>query len=61
MRIGVVSDTHDNLSNVRRIVGLFNDANVDRVVHTGDITQPKTLDLLAGLNVPLVGRVWKQR
>ncbi len=55
MRIGVVSDTHDNLPNVRRIVELFNDAKVDRVVHTGDITQPKTLDLLARLNVPLVG------
>ena len=55
MRIGVVSDTHDNLPNVRRIVELFNDADVERVVHTGDITKPKTLDLLAGLDVPLVG------
>ena len=55
MRIGVVSDTHDNLPNVRRIVELFNGAHVDRVVHTGDITQPKTLDVLAGLNAPLVG------
>ena len=55
MRIGVVSDTHNNLPNVRRIVELFNEANVDRVIHTGDITKPKTLGLLAGLKVPLVG------
>ncbi len=55
MRIGVVSDTHNNLPNVRRIVELFNEANVDRVVHTGDITKPATLDLLAGLTAPLVG------
>ncbi len=55
MRIGVVSDTHNNLKNVRRIVDLFNDAGVTRVVHTGDITQAKTLDVLAGLNAPLVG------
>ena len=39
MRIGVVSDTHNNLKNVRRIVELFNAAAVDRVIHTGDITQ----------------------
>ncbi len=41
-RIGVVSDTHNNLANVARIVELFNAAGVDRVVHTGDITQAKT-------------------
>ena len=47
MRIGVVSDTHNNLRNVEKIVDLFNGAIVDVVVHTGDITQAKTLDVLA--------------
>ena len=55
MRIGVVSDTHNNLKNVRRIVELFNRAAVDRVIHTGDITQAKTLDVFAHLDAPLVG------
>ena len=55
MRVGVVSDTHDNLGNVREIVRLFNAAGVDRVVHTGDITKAKTLDVLAGLDAPLYG------
>ncbi len=55
MRIGVVSDTHNQLRNVRRIVELFNAARVDRVVHTGDITQARTLAVLAGLEAPLVG------
>lgn len=55
MRIGVVSDTHNNLKNVARIVELFNDANVDVVAHTGDITQAKTLDVMADLKSPLVG------
>jgi putative phosphoesterase len=57
MRIGVVSDTHNNLANTRRIVALFNEARVDRVIHTGDVTQPKTLDVLAELQAPLHG-VW---
>lgn len=55
MRIGVVSDTHNHLRNATRIVELLNAARVDRVVHTGDITQPKTLDALAPLEAPLVG------
>jgi len=55
MRIGVVSDTHNALANVARIVELLNRAGVDRVVHTGDITQPKTLEVLARLEAPLLG------
>ena len=55
MRVGVVSDTHNNLKNVRRIVELFNAEQVDRVIHTGDISQAKTLDVLAGLRAPLFG------
>ncbi len=53
MRIGVVSDTHNHLPNVSRIVEILNGARVDRVVHTGDITQAKTLELLARLDAPL--------
>lgn len=55
MRVGVVCDTHNNLKNVQRIVELFNEAGVERVIHTGDITQAKTLDALAGLEAPLCG------
>jgi putative phosphoesterase len=54
VRIGVVSDTHNHLPNVRRIVELLNRAGVERVVHTGDITQAKTLEALGGLRAPLV-------
>ena len=50
MRIGVMSDTHNHLANVARIVELLNAARVERVVHTGDITQAKTLHALAGID-----------
>jgi putative phosphoesterase len=40
---------------VRRIVELFNAAGVERVVHTGDVTQAKTLEVLAGLQASLTG------
>ncbi|MFM8354066.1 MAG: YfcE family phosphodiesterase [Gammaproteobacteria bacterium] len=55
MRIGIVSDTHNNLRNVTRIVELFNAAGVERVIHTGDITQAKTLEVFAHLEAPLYG------
>jgi uncharacterized protein len=55
LRIGVISDTHNHLRNVSRIVELLNRAGVERVVHTGDITQAKTLEVLAQLSAPLFG------
>jgi putative phosphoesterase len=55
MRIGVISDTHDNARNVVRIVEVLRAARVERVIHTGDITRPATLAALAALEVPLFG------
>jgi putative phosphoesterase len=55
MRIGVVSDTHDNHRSVLRIIELFHRADVAQVVHTGDITRSATLSLFGQLNVPLTG------
>lgn len=55
MKIGIVSDTHNNLKNVQRIVELFNASGVERVIHTGDITQAKTIDVFARLNMPMYG------
>mgnify|MGYP000089842185 CR=1 FL=1 len=55
MRIGVVSDTHNRLPNVRRIVELFNAAAVERVIHTGDVTQARTLHAFGALEAPLLG------
>ena len=55
MKIGVVSDTHNNSKNVSQIVELFNNLPVERVVHTGDITKASTLDQFAELRVELFG------
>jgi putative phosphoesterase len=55
MKIGIVSDTHNHLRNVHRIVELFNESGVERVIHTGDITQAKTLDVFAHLTMPMHG------
>lgn len=55
MRIGVISDTHDMARNVAQIVEVLNRAQVDRVVHTGDITRGRTLETLSQIEAPLFG------
>ena len=55
MILGVVGDTHNQLSNVEKIIDIFNEKNVSKVIHTGDITQAKTLDRFSRLSCPLIG------
>ena len=40
MLVGIVADTHDNLDLVQAAVGWFESADVDVVVHCGDIVSP---------------------
>ena len=42
MKIGIISDTHDDHGNVLAAIGIFNDAGVDTVLHAGDIISPFT-------------------
>jgi len=55
MILGVVSDTHNHIPNVEKIIDIFNSKNVSLVIHTGDITQSKTLSKFSRLNCPLIG------
>ncbi len=40
MKIGVVSDSHDNMPAVRRLVEMFNRLKLEWLVHAGDIVAP---------------------
>ncbi|MGQ9478902.1 MAG: metallophosphoesterase [Thermoproteota archaeon] len=42
MRIGLVSDTHDNLRMIEKAVSFFNERKVDIVLHAGDVISPFT-------------------
>tara|TARA_B100000212_G_scaffold342331_1_gene328903 strand:+ start:1982 stop:2473 length:492 start_codon:yes stop_codon:yes gene_type:complete len=55
MKIGVVSDTHNNLYSVKKIINIFNEECVDYVIHTGDITNIKTLESFSSLKADLFG------
>jgi uncharacterized protein len=51
--IGAMSDSHDNLTMIRRAVAVFNDAGCDLVLHAGDIVAPFAIKELAALNCPV--------
>lgn len=53
MKIGLISDTHDNIENILKAVTEFNERNVDVVLHAGDFVSPIAVESFAG--VKLIG------
>ncbi|MFC1742162.1 metallophosphoesterase [Nanoarchaeota archaeon] len=54
MRIGLISDTHDNVENIIKAVKKFSELSVDFVIHLGDVVAPATLKYFKGLKMKLV-------
>lgn len=46
MRIGIVSDTHDNQSNLKHALEALRPKGIEALVHCGDMTNPETALLL---------------
>ncbi len=51
--IGVMSDSHDNVTMIRRAVATFKDAGCDLVLHAGDIIAPFAAKELGALGCPI--------
>ncbi len=51
MRIGLLSDTHDNLENIAAAVEIFRREGVTTLLHAGDICGPAVVDKLADFQV----------
>lgn len=49
MRIGIISDTHDDQRHVRQAIEIFKAQGLECVLHAGDITGPSTISLFAEL------------
>jgi putative phosphoesterase len=49
MKVGIISDTHDNYGSTMRSVELFNEHAVNYVFHAGDIVSPAMAKAFAGL------------
>lgn len=55
MKIGVISDTHDNLSAIRYFVDWFNSQSADLMLHAGDFVSPFTIPELIKFDGPIHG------
>lgn len=51
MKIGLISDSHDHLDNVRKAAHIFRERHVERVIHAGDFISPPSILCLEGLAV----------
>ena len=51
MRLGIISDTHDNVEAIKRAVELFGEEDVDALVHCGDFIAPPVLPLFDGFEL----------
>lgn len=49
MRLGILSDTHDEVERTRLAVRLLRDVGAEALVHCGDLASPPVLAELAGL------------
>ncbi len=45
MKIGILSDTHNNIELTRKAVALFKERGVEMIIHAGDLTSPRMLEL----------------
>ena len=55
MRIGILSDTHDNIQKVDAAVKRLNEEQVSLTLHAGDYVSPFVIPRLANLQSPLIG------
>ncbi|HHR85278.1 MAG TPA: metallophosphoesterase [Candidatus Acetothermia bacterium] len=55
MKIGIISDTHDNMPKIAAAARVFNEEKVDLVLHAGDIISPITANEFSALKAPFIG------
>jgi len=51
MLIGICSDSHDNVRNIKKAASYFSSQNVSKVIHAGDYCSPFTIQHFKGLNL----------
>ncbi len=55
MNLGIMSDSHDNLTMIRKAVQVFNEKAVDMVIHAGDFVAPFSIAPLDDLKCEYIG------
>ena len=55
MKIGIISDTHDQLERIQKAIDFFNREAVDKVYHLGDWCSPFSVAVFSELKCPIIG------
>jgi putative phosphoesterase len=55
MRIGIISDTHDNMPAIQRAVQVLTEQRVEHVIHAGDFCSPFTFRAFKHLSCAFTG------
>jgi len=55
MKIGIISDTHDNTENIEKAINIFNKKKAGLVIHCGDWTSVSVLKSFSKLNSNIRG------
>jgi putative phosphoesterase len=55
MKIGIISDTHDDIENVQEAIDIFNKEGVEYVIHAGDYIFPGVTKEFQNLKSTLIG------
>lgn len=55
MDIGIISDTHDDVSNLKIALSVFNERKVRYVIHAGDYVFPDMVTEFKNFNGKLIG------
>lgn len=55
MKIGIIADTHDNITNIKKAVNIFNQEKIDFLFHAGDFVSPFTAQEMKKIQCPFVG------
>ncbi|MHA1223553.1 MAG: metallophosphoesterase [Candidatus Heimdallarchaeaceae archaeon] len=45
MKIGIMSDSHDNMKNIKKAIFIFKQNNVEYILHAGDLISPFCIPL----------------
>lgn len=55
MKAGIISDTHDHIENVKKVLKIFSEKNVEHIFHAGDFTSPFTWRALKEKGIEITG------
>ena len=55
MKIGIISDTHDRLDKIDKSINIFNQKEVELILHAGDFISPFALKRFSKLHTKLIG------